>query len=161
TVECRLAAVAITRPLQDRGFSFMRGSVEIVGGGIGGLFAGYVLAKQGWRVRVNERSPSIREIGAGIFLKNNSVTILEHLGIADRVLKNAVWLRRAEIRDHEGKILQRRELVGGARVFNLPRTNLVLGLAEVARDAGVEIRTNSTVARADAAGIIHFEGGEV
>ena len=139
----------------------MRGSVEIVGGGIGGLFAGYVLAKQGWRVRVNERSPSIREIGAGIFLKNNSVTILEHLGIADRVLKNAVWLRRAEIRDHDDKILQRRDLIGGARVFNLPRTDLVLGLANVARDAGVEIRTNSTVVKTEPAGSIHFENGEV
>src|SRR5215471_9392919 len=83
TVECRRAVVATSRLPRERGLSFMRGSVEIIGGGIGGLFAGYVFAKQGWRVRVNERSPSIREIGAGIFLKNNSVTILEHLGIAD------------------------------------------------------------------------------
>src|SRR5262245_31362636 len=117
----------------------MRGSVEIVGGGIGGLFIGFLLARRGWRVRINERSPQIREIGAGIFLKNNAVTILEHLGIADIVLTRAIWLRRAEVRGHHDRLLQQRALVDGARVFNLPRADLVLGLAKAARDAGAEI----------------------
>jgi 2-polyprenyl-6-methoxyphenol hydroxylase-like FAD-dependent oxidoreductase len=72
----------------------MRGSVEIVGGGIGGLFAGYLLARQGWCVLINERQSQIREIGAGLYLKNNAVTLLEHVGIADFVLKRAVCLRR-------------------------------------------------------------------
>ena len=40
----------------------MRGSAEIVGGGIGGLFTGYMLAKQGWRVRINERHSQKRAI---------------------------------------------------------------------------------------------------
>lgn len=75
----------------------MRGTVEIVGGGIGGLFTGYLLARQGWRVRINERHSQIREIGAALFLKNNAVTVLEHVGIADLVLKHAVRIRRAEI----------------------------------------------------------------
>src|ERR1700724_738621 len=73
----------------------MRGSAEIVGGGIGGLFTGYMLAKQGWRVRINERHSQIREIGAGLYMKNNAVTLLEHVGIADIVLGLAEAARSA------------------------------------------------------------------
>jgi 2-polyprenyl-6-methoxyphenol hydroxylase-like FAD-dependent oxidoreductase len=139
----------------------MRGKIEIVGGGIGGLFTGYLLARQGWQVRINERSSQIREIGAGIFLKNNSITVLEHLGIADVVLKRAIWLRRAEIRDHNDRLLQRRALVDGARVFNLPRSDLVLGLAEAARNAGAEIVTSALVRSVAPAGSVVFDNGEV
>src|SRR4051794_17070146 len=102
-------------------------TAEIVGGGIGGLFAGYLLARQGWRVRINERSPQIREIGAALFLKNNALAVLEHVGIADMVLKNAVHIRRAEVRDHKDRLLQRRVLVGSSRAFNLLRSDLVQG----------------------------------
>jgi 2-polyprenyl-6-methoxyphenol hydroxylase-like FAD-dependent oxidoreductase len=139
----------------------MHRTVEIVGGGIGGLFAGYVLARSGWRVRINERAREIREIGAGIFLKNNSIVVLEHLGIADDVLSRAIWLRRAEIRDHRNRILQRRELVDGARVFNLPRADLVLGLAEAARQAGAEIMTGAGVRSVSPGGQLILENGEI
>jgi 2-polyprenyl-6-methoxyphenol hydroxylase-like FAD-dependent oxidoreductase len=138
----------------------MRGTVEIVGGGIGGLFTGFVLANGGWRVRINESAPEIREIGAGIFLKNNSIVVLEHLGIADQVLDRAIWLRRAEIRDHHDRILQRRELVDAARVFNLPRADLVLGLAGAAKRAGAEILTSSPIRTVTPAGRITLDNGD-
>jgi 2-polyprenyl-6-methoxyphenol hydroxylase-like FAD-dependent oxidoreductase len=138
----------------------MRGTVEIVGGGIGGLFTGFVLANSGWRVRINERAPDIREIGSGIFLKNNSIVVLEHLGIAEQVLGRAIWLRRAEVRDHHDRILQRRTLMDAARVFNLPRADLVLGLAEAARRAGAEILTSSPIRAATPGGRITFENGD-
>jgi 2-polyprenyl-6-methoxyphenol hydroxylase-like FAD-dependent oxidoreductase len=139
----------------------MRGTVEIVGGGIGGLFAGYLLARQGWRVRINERHPQIREIGAALFLKNNALTVLEHVGIADIVLKRAVHIRRAEIRDHKDRLLQRRALVDSARAFNLPRSDLVLGLAQAARGVGAKIVTDSSVQRVDPRGSLVLETGEV
>ena len=111
-------------------------------------------------MRINERSPQIREIGAGIFLKNNAVTILEHLGIADTVLKRAIWLRRAEVRDHHDRLLQQRPLIDSARVFNLPRADLVLGLAEAARDAGAEIATSAAVTRVEADGSVTLDADE-
>jgi 2-polyprenyl-6-methoxyphenol hydroxylase-like FAD-dependent oxidoreductase len=139
----------------------MRGSVEIVGGGIGGLFAGYLLARQGWCVLINERHSQIREIGAGLYLKNNAVTLLEHVGIADFVLKRAVCLRRAEIRDHKDRLLQRRVLAGSTRAFNVPRSDVVLGLAEAARRVGASIVTDSSVRQVDAKGLLVLESGEV
>ena len=38
----------------------------IAGGGIGGRAVGWALARYGRQVRVHERGPEIREIGAGI-----------------------------------------------------------------------------------------------
>jgi 2-polyprenyl-6-methoxyphenol hydroxylase-like FAD-dependent oxidoreductase len=139
----------------------MRGSAEIVGGGIGGLFTGYLLAKQGWRVRINERHSQIREIGAGLYMKNNAVTLLEHAGVADIVLKRAVCLRRAEIRDHKDRLLQRRVLAGNTRAFNVPRPDVVLGLAEAARSAGASVITDAAVAKVDPKGVVVLASGEV
>ena len=139
----------------------MRGTVEIVGGGIGGLFTGYLLARQGWRVRINERHSQIREIGAALFLKNNAVTVLEHVGIADLVLKHAVRIRRAEIRDHNDRLLQRRALVGSARAFNLPRSDVVLGLAQAARSAGAELVTGEPVESVDSRDSLVLGNGEI
>jgi 2-polyprenyl-6-methoxyphenol hydroxylase-like FAD-dependent oxidoreductase len=139
----------------------MRGIVEIVGGGIGGLFTGYLLAGQGWQVRINERHEQIREIGAALFLKNNAITVLEHVGIADLVLERAVCIRRAEIRDHKDRLLQRRALVGSARAFNLPRSDVVLGLAQAARSVGARITTDAPVERVDPAGSLILGNGEV
>lgn len=137
----------------------MRGTAEIIGGGISGLFSGILLARDGWCVRVHERGDSIREIGAGIFLKNNSISLLERLGIAAPIFQKAIKLQRAEIRDHRNALLQRRVLNDRARVWNVPRPDLVLGLAEAARAAGAEIVTGSEVASVDAHGHVRFADG--
>jgi 2-polyprenyl-6-methoxyphenol hydroxylase-like FAD-dependent oxidoreductase len=139
----------------------MRGTVEIVGGGIGGLFTGYLLARNGWRVRINERHSQIREIGAALFVKNNAITVLEHVGISDVVFKNAAHIRRAEIRDHKDRLLQRRALTDSARAFNLPRSDLVLGLAQAARNVGAEIVTNASVRQVGTRGLVALNSGEV
>jgi len=139
----------------------MRGRAEIVGGGISGLFTGYLLARSGWTVRIHERDDAIREIGAGIFLKNNSLSLLERLGIASRIFQHAVVLRRAEIRDHKNAVLQQRVLADRARVYNVPRADLVLGLADAARQAGVQIVTSAPVAAAEPQGRLQFENGDI
>jgi 2-polyprenyl-6-methoxyphenol hydroxylase-like FAD-dependent oxidoreductase len=139
----------------------MRGSAEIVGGGIGGLFTGSLLAKQGWHVRINERHSQIREIGAGLYMKNNAATLLEHAGVADIVLKRAICLRRAEIRDHKDRLLQRRVLADSTRAFNVPRSDVVLGLADAACNAGASVITDASVARVDPKGLVILASGEV
>ena len=40
----------------------------IVGAGIGGLTAAIALKQTGWDVAVHERSPELREVGAGLTL---------------------------------------------------------------------------------------------
>lgn len=135
-------------------------TAEIAGGGIAGLAIAWALAKYGWRVNVHERGTEIREIGAGIFLMNNSLSIFEHYGIADLILGRAVRLRATERRERDGSLIQRRALSDLERWLVLPRSDLVLGLAEAARREGAEIRTGSAVARLEPDGIIRLESGE-
>ncbi|WP_280236121.1 FAD-dependent monooxygenase [Nocardia cyriacigeorgica] len=53
----------------------------VAGGGIGGLTAGIALMHRGWRVTVLERASDIAEVGAGIQLGPNAVTVLRRLGV--------------------------------------------------------------------------------
>ncbi len=135
-------------------------SAEIAGGGIAGLSIAWALARYGWRVRVHERGSDIREIGAGIFLMNNSLSIFEHYGIAGLILRRAVQLRATERRERDGSLIQRRTLPESDRWLVLPRSDLVLGLAEAARREGADIVTNSVVTRIGPDGSLRLESGE-
>ena len=53
---------------------------HVVGGGLAGMAVAACLAPRNWDVTVHERSPELREIGAGIFLKENSLRVIEELG---------------------------------------------------------------------------------
>ena len=55
--------------------------ILIIGGGIGGLTAALALAREGFPVRVVERSAEFGEIGAGIQLAPNALRILDGLGV--------------------------------------------------------------------------------
>jgi 2-polyprenyl-6-methoxyphenol hydroxylase-like FAD-dependent oxidoreductase len=105
---------------------------EIAGGGIAGLSAAMMLAQQGWTVRVHERSPEIREVGTGIFIKNNAI---------------------------EGRIMQERPLRERTRVHMFLRQTLVEVLRDTAERAGVEIVTGSTAVAADPAGELILDDG--
>ena len=70
---------------------------EIAGGGIAGLNAGIVLSRLGWSVRVHERAPEIRESGAGIFLRKNSIDVLEAIGAFADLAPQGVKISKARI----------------------------------------------------------------
>jgi heterodisulfide reductase subunit A-like polyferredoxin len=52
-------------------------AIIIIGGGIGGLASAIALRRVGWTVRVYERAPELREVGAGLSLWANAVRALE------------------------------------------------------------------------------------
>lgn len=138
----------------------MKRHAEIAGGGIGGLSSAMMLAKQGWTVRVHERSPEIRELGAGIYIKNNAIEVLEECGVFERLAPQGVRLERAQHVDRDGNLMQDRALVGASRVYVFARQVLIDALRDGARDAGVEIVTSSTAVGADPRGELHLENGQ-
>jgi 2-polyprenyl-6-methoxyphenol hydroxylase-like FAD-dependent oxidoreductase len=137
----------------------MKRHAEIAGGGIGGLGLGMMLARHGWSVRVHERSSDIREIGAGIYVKNNSIRVLEHYGVFPKLKPYGTELQYARICDAAGRVMQERALVGHHRVMVLPRQSLVDVLAASAMAAGVEIATGSHIVGSDPRGALIDEKG--
>jgi len=118
---------------------------EIAGGGIGGLATAALLARDGWKVRVHERSSDIREIGAGIYIKNNSIEVLEKLGVFSALVPQGLQLKFAEIRFPDGSLRQQRKLAGPSRVHVFSRQALIEALRAVAIAEGAAIKTNSIV----------------
>ena len=138
-----------------------RRTAVIAGGGIGGLAVGWALARYGWQVRVHERGPEIREIGAGILLMSNSISIFEHYGFADLILARAIAYEGSLRLEHDGRLIQRSDLRGDYRWMGVTRSDLVLGLAEAARRQGVEIITDSEAVGIDPTGTLTLANGAV
>jgi len=62
---------------------------EIVGAGFAGLAAACALAQRGWRVRVHERADRLRTTGAGIYIYENGLRVLESLGAYAEAVQDA------------------------------------------------------------------------
>ena len=82
-----------------------RNKAIIVGGGIGGLAAALALNKIGWDYIVLEQSPQIQEIGAGISIWNNGIHCLKELGVENLFREKAVFIDKAIVQNHQGKII--------------------------------------------------------
>lgn len=120
----------------------MKGRAEIVGGGLAGLAAAVALARRGWSVRVHERAAELREIGAGLYLKENGVRALDNIGVSGAALARATRLDHMDVVDMtSGRTLSRD--VQGVRVYAVLRTDLHRTIAAAATTAGVEVATES------------------
>lgn len=92
--------------------------ILIAGGGIGGLTAAIALRRAGFEVRVFERAPEFREVGAGITLQSNGILALRRIALDEVVVASGRVVGSASIRTPDGKILSR------------------AGMSEVAREVG-------------------------
>lgn len=82
-------------------------SVIIIGGGIGGLTAAIALQKINVPVKVFERAPELKEVGAGIGLWLNAVQAFDKLGIGEKIRSFSSPLKLGEITTPKGKVLSR------------------------------------------------------
>jgi len=73
--------------------------VLVVGCGIGGATTALALGRAGIKVRVLERAPVIKEVGAGLQVGPNAMRILRDLGVREHLAEKEVLPDRAVMRD--------------------------------------------------------------
>lgn len=134
-------------------------SAEIVGAGFAGLAAACALAQRGWQVRVHERSDQLRAAGAGIYIYENGLRVLESLGAYEEAIASAPIAHTREIRDETNRLLSTHRWDRSKRVYSIVRLQVVKALAAAARRSGVEILTNSEGIHATPEGRLAFADG--
>lgn len=127
-------------------------SVVIVGGGIGGLAAGFALRRLGCAVTLLEQAPQFGEVGAGLQIAPNAGRILSRWGLLDEALQAGVRPASLIFRDAlTGEELTRQALDGEfldryrAPYFVVHRSDLHRILLTACRQVGVDLRTDHHV----------------
>lgn len=125
-----------------------RRHAEIAGAGFAGLTAACALAQRGWSVRVHERAEKLRTTGAGIYIYENGLRVLEAVGAYEVAVAGANPAHRREVRDERDRLISVHQWDANARAFSIVRQRVINALADTAARAGVEIVTNSAVVAA-------------
>jgi 2-polyprenyl-6-methoxyphenol hydroxylase-like FAD-dependent oxidoreductase len=131
---------------------------EIAGAGFAGLTAACALAQRGWSVRVHERADALRTTGAGIYIYENGLRVLETVGAYDAAVKGAPAAREREVRDDRNRVVSVHRWQG-SRVFSIVRQRVINALADAARRAGAEIATSSAAIGATPGGELLLADG--
>lgn len=84
--------------------------VVIIGGGIGGLVFAAALQQRGVPFVLYEQAPQLREVGAGIGLWSNALTVLDSLGYGAELSQLGTQVRYAEFVAPDGQVLASYEL---------------------------------------------------
>ncbi|HKS83933.1 MAG TPA: NAD(P)/FAD-dependent oxidoreductase [Pseudolabrys sp.] len=134
---------------------------EIVGAGFAGLAAACALAQRGWKVRVHERADRLRAAGAGIYIYENGLRVLEALGAYDAAVATAPIAHTREVRDENDRLLSLHRWDRSSRVFSIVRLQVIHALAAAAVRAGAEIVTGSEGVAATMEGCLTLATGEV
>ena len=133
---------------------------EIAGAGLAGLTAAAVLARRGWSVRVHEQAPELREIGAGIYLFENALRVLEEIGAFEDLAARAELITDGDLRDHANRlVIRRNERQSVQRLYVAVRGDLHAALARAAIGAGADIVTGSQALAASPDGRLEFAAG--
>jgi len=132
---------------------------EIVGAGFAGLTAACALAQRGWEVRVHERSDRLRTAGAGIYIYENGLRVLEAVGACDAAIAGAPPAHTREVRDEGNRVVAVHRWTG-SRVFSVVRQNVINALAAAATAAGARIVTGEAAVTASAGGGLTLSTGE-
>jgi 2-polyprenyl-6-methoxyphenol hydroxylase-like FAD-dependent oxidoreductase len=131
---------------------------EIVGAGFAGLTAACALAQRDWSVRVHERADRLRTTGAGIYVYENGLRVLEAVGAYDVAVAGAPLAHTREVRDDRNRVIAVHRWTG-SRVYSIVRQNVINALAAAATRAGAEIITGSAAIDASAAGELVLADG--
>jgi 2-polyprenyl-6-methoxyphenol hydroxylase-like FAD-dependent oxidoreductase len=132
-------------------------TAAVAGAGIAGLAAAAVLARRGLEVEIYERTDNPREFGAGIYLKENSLPLLEEVGAYDEVAASGVRIRAVRIADERNEIIVTRN-TERERLITVQRSVLHSALRAAAERAGAKLITGVNVAGARPDGTLLLDG---
>jgi 2-polyprenyl-6-methoxyphenol hydroxylase-like FAD-dependent oxidoreductase len=132
---------------------------EVVGAGFAGLAAACALAQRGWSVRVHERANQLRTTGAGIYIYENGLRVLESLGAYSEAIEGAPAARVREVRDDRNRVVSIHRWDNSSRVFSIERQKVINALAAAAQRLGAEIVFKSEALSATSAGQVTFKDG--
>ena len=135
------------------------GRVEIVGAGFAGLTAACALAQRGWSVRVHERAERLRTAGAGIYIYENGLRVLEALGAYGDAIAGAPIVHTREVRDDRNRMVAIHRWDASGRVFSIVRQQVINALAAAASAHGAEIVTGSEAIAATPSGELILSDG--
>ncbi len=134
--------------------------IIIAGAGLSGLTLGTALAQRGWSVQVVERSPELREIGAGLYTWENGLSVLESLDVFDDACKDVEFITSLDMIDEKQELIHSTQFSPQNRFCVIPRKDIHGALTKAALKAGVHIETNAKVVSADPSGSITLESGK-
>ena len=125
----------------------MKGHAEIAGAGFAGLTAAIGLRQHGWTVRVHESSPVLRAFGAGIFIWENGLRVLNALGAYEDVVNGSHIAPGYEGRNSDNQRISYEEfgLHRGTRMLTMTRQHLYKAMLGAADRVGVEVLAGSEV----------------
>lgn len=132
--------------------------VEIAGAGFAGLSAAIAFRQEGWTVSLHEQADELRALGAGIFLWENGLRVLEQLGAYDEVMADSVTPPFYETRVHNTSVSK--ENFAGRRWRTMARARLHGALVNAAVRHGVEIHISSRAVAADPDGTLTLADGQ-
>jgi 2-polyprenyl-6-methoxyphenol hydroxylase-like FAD-dependent oxidoreductase len=108
---------------------------------------------------VHERSDQIRTTGAGIYIYENGLRVLEAVGAYAAAVEGAPFAHTREVRDDRNRTIATHKWQG-SRVYSIVRQTVINALAESAKISGVEIYTGSQAVAASSAGEVTFADGK-
>jgi len=133
---------------------------EIAGAGFAGLVTAIALSQRGWTARVHEIDSELRAFGAGIFIWDNGLRVLQAIGAYEAVARGAYAAPgyRTE-RDGVCKSFAKVNAEGHFRLLTMSRQHLYGAILAAARRADVELVTNSAAVGASPDGMLHLADG--
>lgn len=75
----------------------MNQTIDIIGAGIGGLTTAIALKQKGFKVRIFEQAPTIKEVGAGIILPSNAFQVYKSLGLSASIMQQGFKIKSMNI----------------------------------------------------------------
>jgi 2-polyprenyl-6-methoxyphenol hydroxylase-like FAD-dependent oxidoreductase len=134
-------------------------AVEIAGGGIAGLTAGLAFAQKGWQVRVHEQDEGLRMFGAGMYIWENGLRVLDALGVLPQVIAGVIPASRHEKRNPDGKPFASSHIGRDFRLYVPLRENLLTALYDALIETGGEVVFSSRAVGAEPEGVLNFADG--